>query len=171
MMYNCIMNSLTNSAKLQIQLKGKRFSFVIGVVGIGPMLQKVVIMVTLVDTRPTISAGRTKLSNLDQAMRDLNSDIEKLNERVAELLEKVSACGEETQYLLVNLFKGYKQCKDSEFIKKKENFYEEGGDVSYQQLMDWAVNKFKARKRKWYMMSKILVRRNNHCIASSNQSD
>jgi hypothetical protein len=165
-MYNCIMNSLTNSAKLQVQLKGKRFPFVIGGVGIGPMLQKVVIMVTLVDTRP-----RTKLSNLDQAMRDLNSDIEKLNERVAELLEKVSACGEETEYLLVNLFKGYKKCKDSEFIEKKENFYEEGGDVSYQQLMDWALNKFKARKRKWYMMSKILIRRNNHCIASSNQSD
>ncbi len=55
--------------------------------------------------------------------------------------------GEATQDLLVNLFKGYKACKDAEFveyikyIKKKEDFYEEGGDVTYEQLMDWALNK------------------------------
>ena len=59
------------------------------------------------------------------------------------------ARGEQTQDLLVNLFKGYKACKDAEFveyIKKKEDTYEEGGEVEYNQLMDWAVNKFKARK-------------------------
>jgi hypothetical protein len=33
-----------------------------------------------------------------------------------------------------------------DYIKKKEDFYEESGDVTYQQWMDWAVNKFKARK-------------------------
>jgi hypothetical protein len=51
--------------------------------------------------------------------------------------------------LLVNLFKGYKASKDAEFvdyIKKKEDFYEEGGQVEYQQLMDWVLNKFKTRK-------------------------
>jgi hypothetical protein len=56
MMYNCIINSLTNSAKRQIQLRGKIFPFVIGGVGIGPMLLKVVMMVLHVDTRVTISA-------------------------------------------------------------------------------------------------------------------
>ena len=56
---------------------------------------------------------------------------------------------QETQDLLVNLFKGYKACKDAEFvdyIKKKEDLYEEGGEVNYQQLMDWALNKFKTRR-------------------------
>jgi hypothetical protein len=66
---------------------------------------------------------------------------------IVKLLEKLLFRGEETQDLLVNLFKGYKQCKDPvDYIKKKEDFYEEGGDVTYQQWMDWAVNKFKARK-------------------------
>jgi hypothetical protein len=51
MMYNCILNSLTNSAKRQVQLRGKSFPFVTGGVGIGPMLLKVVIMVSHVDTR------------------------------------------------------------------------------------------------------------------------
>ena len=32
-----------------------------------------------------------------------------------------------------------------EYIKKKEDFYEEGGDVTYEELMDWALNKFRAR--------------------------
>ncbi len=33
-----------------------------------------------------------------------------------------------------------------DYIKKKEDFYEEGGQVEYQQLKDWAINKFKTRK-------------------------
>ena len=57
---------------------------------------------------------------------------------------------QQTQDLLVNLFKGYKACKDAEivdYIKKKKDLYEEGGEVSYQQLMDWSsLNKFKTRK-------------------------
>ena len=103
-------------------------------------------MVSHVDTRVTISAVRSKLSSLDGIMRDFISDIEKFNEHAVELLEKLSACGEESQDLLVNLFKGYKQCKDPEFVdctKKKEDSYEEGRDVTYQQLIDWVVNKFK----------------------------
>ncbi|KAI2497413.1 hypothetical protein MHU86_17071 [Fragilaria crotonensis] len=65
------------------------------------------------------------------------------------IMVKLHARGQETQDLLVNLFKGYKACKDAEFvdyIKKKEDLYEEGGEVNYQQLMDWALNKFKTRK-------------------------
>ena len=30
--------------------------------------------------------------------------------------------------------------------RKKEDLYEEGGQVEYQQLMDWALNKYKTRK-------------------------
>ncbi|KAI2507332.1 hypothetical protein MHU86_7052 [Fragilaria crotonensis] len=79
-------------------------------------------------------------------MREIDSDIELFNDYVLGLVSKLSARGEQTQDLLVNLFKGYKACKDAEFvdyIKKKEDFYEEG---EYQQLMDWALNKFKTRK-------------------------
>ncbi len=58
-----------------------------------------------------------------------------------------SRAGEATHDLLLNLFKGYKACKDAEFvdyIKKKEKYYKEGGDVTYEQLMDWALNKYRA---------------------------
>ncbi|KAI2498352.1 hypothetical protein MHU86_9103 [Fragilaria crotonensis] len=143
------MNSLTDAAQKQVRTRGNVHPFIFGGKGSGPVLLKVIIMVSHVDTRATITSVRTKLSSLDHAMRDIDSDIELFNDYVLGLVSKLSARGEQTQDLLVNLFKGYKACKDAEFvdyIKKKEDFYEEGGQVEYQQLMDWALNKFKTRK-------------------------
>ena len=82
-------------------------------------------------------------------MRKHDCDIELFNDYVIGQVGKLHARGEQTQDLLVNLFKGYKACKDAEFvdyIKKKEDFNEKRGQVKYQQLMDWALNKFKTRK-------------------------
>jgi hypothetical protein len=149
MLYLCIMSSLTKTAQRQVRIRGKQHSFQLAETGCGPLLLKVVIMVSHVDTRATINSVRTKMSNLDQTMRSLESDIEKFNEYVIGLVEQLQARGQETQDLLVNLFKGYKSCKDLEFvdyIKKKEDLYEEGGEVSTEQLMEWALNKFKTRQ-------------------------
>ena len=147
MMYHCLMNSLTDAAQKQVRTRGNVHPFMFGGKGSGPVLLKLVIMVSHVDTRAT--SVRTKLSSLDQAMRDQESNIELFNDYVIGQVSKLHARGEQTQDLLVNLFKGYKACKDAEFvdyIKKKEDFYEEGGQVDYQQLMDWALNKYKTRK-------------------------
>ena len=149
MLYHCLMNSLTDAAQKQVRTRGNVHPFMFGGKGSGPVLLKVIIMVSHVDTRATITSVRTKLSNLDHAMRKQNSDIEHFNDYVIGLVSKLHARGEQTQDLLVNLFKGYKACKDAEFvdyIKKKEDLYEEGGQVSYQQLMDWSINKYKTRK-------------------------
>ncbi len=149
MMYHCLKNSLTNAAQKQVRTRGHVHPFMFGGIGSGPLLLKVIIMVSHVDTRATITSVRTKLSSLDHAMREQDSDIEAFNDYVLGLVSKLHARGQETQDLLVNLFKGYKACKDAEFvdyIKKKEDLYEEGGEVNYQQLMDWALNKFKTRK-------------------------
>ena len=149
MLYHCLMNSLTDAAQKQVRTRGNVFPFMFGGKGSGPVLLKVIIMVSHVDTRATITSVRTKLSSLDHAMREQDSDIEAFNDYVLGLVSKLHARGEQTQDLLVNLFKGYKACKDAEFvdyIKKKEDLYEEGGQVSYQQLMDWSVNKYKTRK-------------------------
>ena len=149
MFYHCLMNSLTDAAQKQVRTRGNMFPSMFGGKGSGPVLLKVIIMVSHVDTRATITSVRTKLSSLDHAMREQDSDIEAFNDYVLGLVSKLHARGEQTQDLLVNLFKGYKACKDAEFvdyIKKKEDLYEEGGQVSYQQLMDWSVNKYKTRK-------------------------
>ena len=149
MLYQCIMSSLTKEAQRQVRIRGKGHPFQLGGHGAGTLLLKVVIMVSHVDTRATISSVRTKLSSLDKSMRDYDSDIDKFNDYVVELENKLQARGQVTQDLLVNLFKGYKVCRDLEFveyIKKKEDFYEEGGDVTSDQLMEWALNKYKSRK-------------------------
>ena len=149
MMYHCLMNSLTDAAQKQVRTRGNVHPFMFGGKGSGPVLLKLIIMVSHVDTRATITSVRTKLSSLDQAMRDHESNIELFNDYVISQVSKLHARGEQTQDLLVNLFKGYKACKDAEFvdyIKKKEDLYEEGGQVEYQQLMDWALNKYKTRK-------------------------
>jgi hypothetical protein len=55
----------------------------------------------------------------------MDSDIEKINDYVLTLATKWQSRGKATQDLLVNLCKGFKACKDSEFveyIKKKEDF-------------------------------------------------
>ena len=77
MLYLCIMSSLTKTAQRQVRLRGKQHPFQLAETGSGPLLLKVVIMVSHVDTRATINSVRTKMSNLDKSMRHLESDIEK----------------------------------------------------------------------------------------------
>ena len=149
MLYLCIMASLTEAGQKKVRSRGLTYPFMSGDKGVGTLLLKVVVMVAHVDTRATVTQVRTKLSSLDKTMKDMDSDIEKFNDHVLTLATKLQSRGEATHDLLVNLFKGYKACKDAEFvdyIKKKEDLYEEGGEVNYQQLMDWAINKFKTRK-------------------------
>jgi hypothetical protein len=82
MMYHCLMNSLTDAAQKQVRTRGNVIPFMFGGKGSGPVLLKLIIMVSHVDTRATITSVRTKLSSLDQAMRDHNSNIELFNDYV-----------------------------------------------------------------------------------------
>jgi hypothetical protein len=132
-LYNCIMNTLSEGVQKQVHNRGLVSPFAINGRESGTLPLKVVIMVSHVDTRATVTAVRTKLSSLDRAMRELESDVEKFNHHVLSVISLLYAQGEQTQDLLLNLFKGYKACKDAEFveyIKKKEDTYEEGGNAS-----------------------------------------
>jgi hypothetical protein len=60
-------------------------------------------------------------------------------------LESLFARGETTQDLMVNLFKGYNKASDKTFrdyISKKEDLYEEGGPITTDALMTYALTKF-----------------------------
>ena len=94
---------------------------------------------------------RTQLSNLDLYLPTVGNDIEKLNAYAATLLEQLAARGEVTHDMLTNLLKGYKAAKDKkfvEYIKKKEDDYEDGNNMTPEVLMELAVNKFKSMKQK-----------------------
>ena len=119
-----------------------------GPIPCGPLLLKVIISKAHVDSRATAMFIRSSLGKLDEVMVDLDSNIQDFNLYVKAQVKNLSARGETSNDLLSNLFKGYKAATDSEFldlIKRKENEYEEGHDVSVNDLMAAAVAKFEAR--------------------------
>jgi hypothetical protein len=120
-----------------------------GPVPYGPLLLKLIIRQAHVDSRATVSFLRTSLTLLDTKMSDVDSDIESFNFYVKAQIKGLSARGETSSDLLINLFKGYKLANDVEFldfIRRKENAYEEGEDITPNNLMADALVKFKARK-------------------------
>jgi hypothetical protein len=126
-----------------------------GPVPAGPLLLKLIIAQAHVDSRATVSFIRESLGKLDEKMIEVDSDIEAFNFYVKAQIKSLSARGETSTDLLVNLFKGYKVANDVEFadfIRRKVNAYEEGvEDVSPLSLMADSLVKFKARKlvKKW----------------------
>jgi hypothetical protein len=119
-----------------------------GPIPCGPLLLKVIISKAHVDSRATVRVIRTALTNLDDMMMELDSNVQAFNMYVHAQVKSLSARGETSNDLLNNLFKGYKVAADSEFqefIKRKENEYEEGKDVGVNNLMADAVSKFEAR--------------------------
>jgi hypothetical protein len=125
-----------------------------GPVPSGPLLLKMVISQVHVDSRATVSFIRMPLTKLDEKMTELDSNVEAFNVYVKAQLKNLSARGETSNDVLVNLFKGYKVANDVEFldfIRRKENEYEEGHDVNANILISDTTTKYKARtmNHKW----------------------
>jgi hypothetical protein len=119
-----------------------------GPVPSGPLLLKLIILQAHVDYRATVSFVRTSLTRLDEKMIELDSNIESFNFYVKSQIKSLSARGEASSDLLINLFKGYKVANDTEFLdflRRKENAYEEGHDVGPLNLMSESLVKYKAR--------------------------
>jgi hypothetical protein len=120
-----------------------------GPVPSGPLLLKLITSQAHVDSQATVSFLRTSLTLLDTKMSDLDSDIESFNIYVKAQIKGLSARGETSSDPLINLFKGCRLANDVEFldfIRRKENAYEEGEDTNPNNLMADALVKFKARK-------------------------
>ncbi len=145
-MYQCIKDSLTKEAQAKIMLKSHEYT--IDGVKSGAALLKVVIQQAYLDSNATTLFIRMALTNLDDYMVKVDSDIKKFNDHVNDLVDSLSARGEATHDLLINLFKGYKACEDKEFvafIKRKEDAYEDNHSnqtITPESLMESAKDKF-----------------------------
>ena len=73
----------------------------------GPMFLKILISAVYIDTRATTSHIRATLSSLDEHLAKYDNNITKFNDFVSTQLSGLRARGEDTQDLLVNLFKAY----------------------------------------------------------------
>ena len=83
----------------------------------GNLLLKVIIRESHLDTNATTQSIRMKLSNLDDYMVKINSDITKFNGYVKILIRSLEARGQRSDALLTHLFKGYMAASDKNFVR------------------------------------------------------
>lgn len=149
MIYNCLMNSINTEAKKKITIW--RDQYTINGEFSGILLLKVLIRESHLDTNATVTMIRTRLSNLDTYIQTIGNDITKFNGYVRVLVDGLSARREVTNDLLTHLFKGYAACSDQKFVEyigRKQEQYEEGEDVTAEDLMTLADTKYRQLKDK-----------------------
>ena len=118
----------------------------------GPVFLKVIITAVHIDTRATVSHIRTNLTNLDDYLQSIGFNIQKFNHYVKGQHSALSTRGKQTQDLLVNLFKAYKKASDATFvcfIMAKKDEYEDGRDLTANQLMQLAENNTLVQGNQW----------------------
>ena len=143
MLASCLLGSLTKDAINTVT--NYEDEYVINKIPYGPLLLKVIIRESHIDTRFTSRAIRINLRELDQYMPRVNCDIKKFNSYVTGLINDLNARGESSNDLLMNLFEAYKVVDDDEFnrfILIKEQEYDDGQDITVQTLMRKAETKY-----------------------------
>ena len=155
-LYRCLMTSMSKEGKRKILVWENMYN--IRGLGSGNLLLKTIIRESHLDTNATSSSIRTKLTDLDRYLPTIGQDIVKFNTYVKLLVDGLKTRGEVTQDLLVNLFKGYLACSDTEFveyIKRKQDRYEEGDELDPDLLMKNAADKYKTllQKGQWNVPS------------------
>ena len=148
-LYRCLMASISKEGKKKILVWEDQYT--IDGYGSGNLLLKVIVRESHLDTNATSASIRTKLTDLDRYLPSIGQDILKFNTYVKLLVDGLRSRGETTQDLLVNLFKGYMACSDSEFvtyIKRKLDYFEEGNSLEPDNLMKNAAEKYKTLLQK-----------------------
>ena len=147
-LFNCLMESLSESAKNKIQIWEN--DYVVNDEYSGLLLLKVIIRESHLDTNATTSATRMKLNELHEYIRTIDSDITKFNTYVQLLVDTLASRGEKTEDLVVNLFKAYKCASDKNFVKyiirKEDENDEKSKGIKAHKLMKLADNRFRLLK-------------------------
>ena len=144
MLFHCIMNSITSDAKTNITIWESEY--MVNNIPSGPLLLKIIIRESHIDTNATSSAIRLRLSNLDTYIGTINDNIPKFNLYVREQMIELAVRGQTSDDLLTNSLKGYLAVTDRNFhryIEEKQERYEEGTlEISINQLMHLAKTKY-----------------------------
>lgn len=158
MLYECLLNSISNEGKKQILLHRDQYIIDTNPGGAnnqrlpsGLCLLKIIIRESHLDTNATTAMIRLKLSNLDSFMPTVGNDITKFNGYVKMLVDTLGSRGKHTEDLIINLFKGYGAVADKVFVEymaKKQDEFDEGTDFTPQQLMQLADAKYRTMKEK-----------------------
>jgi hypothetical protein len=147
------MASLSSEAKKKVMIWADQYQINIedSKYSSGVALLKVIIRESHLDTNATTNQIRTKLSTLDMYITTVNSDIGKFNQYVKLLVQSLTARNQSTSDLLINLFKGYSTVSNEVFrawLSRKQDDHEEGEEITPDELMQAAKNKYDAMVEK-----------------------
>ena len=154
MLFKCLMNSLSKEARMKIEAWENEYIIQTDAGTNSPsenLLLKVIIRESHLDTNATTQSIRMKLSNLDDHMLKISSDIMQFNGYVKLLVRSLQARGQRAEALLTHLFKGYLAASERSFVKyinDKKDRYEEGEEISADRLMQLADNKYRLMKER-----------------------
>ena len=120
----------------------------------GVMLLKTIIEESHLDSSATVLSIRRKLTTLHQHLPTLGHDIDKFNRYVQTQVRMLHARQEQTQDLLMHLFKAYSissDCPFVDYIRRREDEYTDGKSFTPDELMNSARNKYMQLKElgKW----------------------
>ena len=155
-MYHCIMSSLTEAGKNKVLAEADKYT--VNNELVGPLLFKLVVQKAIVDTRATTTHLKEQLMSLDAYMTEVNSNVALFNQHVKITVEGLTARGHTTDDIMIGLFKGYMAASDREFvryIKDYKNKYDDDEDITWEQLMTKALNKYTVLKQEglWNALS------------------
>jgi hypothetical protein len=124
----------------------------------GIMLFKLLMRKTNTDMRDMASQLRETLTNLDSYMSMVDSNIELFNQHVKVNRDGLTARGESSDELTVDLFKAYLCVTDRDFVRytrNKKDSNDDGEDFTVEQLLTVSLIKFQTRKDsgKWNSLS------------------
>jgi hypothetical protein len=146
-MYACLAKSLTEAAKVKILSQSAQYRIGQNHLPDGPSFLRLLIQRCTTDSRATVATIRNSLGNLPVFMTSIEGNVEKFNQHVRMLRDSLLQRGQDSDDLLVNLFKSYKVVPNQDFrdyIKMQNNFYIDGDkDFEVEELMEVAANKYK----------------------------
>ena len=148
MMLECILSSIIETCLYKICNEDAAYIVPLGEQS-AVMLYKLMMSKAQLDTVATNYQFKSRLANLENYMGNVNSNIEMFNSHVNDAKEGLSARGDETSNLIMEIFKGYKVAADHEFvkcIKTREDRYLKGETLTDDLLMQLALNKYTIMK-------------------------
>ena len=151
-LYHCLKNSLTASGTAKIISESTKYH--IGSNTCGALLFKLLIHNAIIDTRSTASNIRENLSSIDTYTATVKSEIDKFNEYAKINYEGLTARGDRCNYMVSNVFKGYVEAQDKEFVRyvqHQNDKYENSDNIHKDKLITLTLNKYEnlCTKEKW----------------------
>ena len=124
---------------------------------VGESIFKLMIQKGIIDTRATDTHLRENLTKLNTYMYNFESYIEHFNQYVKVNVGGLKVRGERADDLMINLFKAYQVASDRKlvrYIKKKRYQYDDGYNISKDELMTSVLNRFEILRKdnKWNSM-------------------